>query len=123
MNSRPQRGDIWDIDFGRPTGHEQGAGTRPGLVVSTDDFNNSGAGLVFVAPLTTSQREYPSRIKIRSGKSGLGETSWAAVEHLRSLSLLRLRDYRGSVDGSVLTEVERVLDLILFAHSDTSASG
>lgn len=59
------------------TGHEQGAGTRPGLVVSTDDFNNSGAGLVIVAPLTTSQRGYPSRIQVGSGESGLRETSWA----------------------------------------------
>jgi len=84
------------------------------LVISTDDFNDSGAELVIVAPLTTSQRGYPSRIKIRSAESGLRETSWAAVEHLRSLSVLRLLDYRGSIDRAVLTEVERVLDLLLF---------
>lgn len=122
MRSRPQRGDIWNFEFGRPTGHEQGAGTRPGLVVSTDDFNNSGAGLVIVAPLTTSQRGYPSRIKIRPAESGLRETSWAAVEHLRSLSVLRLRDYRGNVDRAVLTEVERVLDLFLFDRPASPAS-
>lgn len=123
MNSRPQRGDIWTIDFGRPTGHEQGAGTRPGLVLSADDFNNSAAGLVIVAPLTISQRGYPSRVKVRSGESGLRDTSWAAVEHLRSLSVLRLREYRGSVDQSVLTEVERVLGLLLFDRSDSPPSG
>ncbi|OLC39916.1 MAG: type II toxin-antitoxin system PemK/MazF family toxin [Chloroflexi bacterium] len=117
MRSRPQRGDIWDIDFGRPSGHEQGAGMRPGLVISTDDFNNSGAGLVIVAPLTTAQRGYPSRVKVRAGDSGLRETSWAAVEHLRSLSLLRLRNHRGIVDRAVLNEIERVLDLLLFDHS------
>jgi mRNA interferase MazF len=117
LRSRPQRGDIWDIDFGRPTGHEQGAGKRPGLVISTDDFNSSGAGLVIVAPLTTAQRGYPSRVKVRAAAAGLRETSWAAVEHLRSLSLLRLRDYRGSVDQAVLTEIERVLDLLLFDRS------
>jgi mRNA interferase MazF len=117
LRSRPQRGDIWDIDFGRPTGHEQGAGTRPGLVISSDEFNNSGAGLVVVAPLTSAQRGYPSRVKTRAGESGLRETSWASVEHLRSLSLLRLRDYRGSVDRAVLAEIERVLDLLLFDRS------
>jgi mRNA interferase MazF len=114
LRSRPQRGDIWDIDFGRPKGYEQGAGIRPGLVISSDDFNDSGAGLVIVAPLTTAQGGYPSRVKVRAEGSGLRETSWAAVEHLRSLSLLRLRDYRGSVDRAVLTEIERVLDLLLF---------
>lgn len=118
MSRRPQRGDIWNIDFGQPTGHEQGAGTRPGLVLSTDPFNDSGATLVIVAPLTTSQRGYPSRIKIRPGESGLREVSWAAVEHLRSLSMLRLRDYRGSADRPVLVEVERVLELLLFDRSE-----
>jgi mRNA interferase MazF len=117
LRSRPQSGDVWDIDFGRPTGREQAAGTRPGLVISTDDFNNSGAGLVVVAPLTTAQRGYPSRVKVRTGESGLRETSWAAVEHLRSLSVLRLRDHRGSVDRAVLNEIERVLDLLLFDRS------
>ena len=123
MNSRPQRGDIWHIDFGRPTGHEQGAGERPGLVVSTDDFNDSGAGLVIVAPLTTSQRGFPSRIKIRPENTGLRETSWAAVEHLRSLSVLRLREFRGTVDGDVMSEVERVLDRLLFDRSESVGSG
>lgn len=91
-------------------------------MVSTDDFNDSGAGLVIVAPLTTAQRGYPSRIKIRPAESGLRETSWAAVEHLRSLSLLRLRDYRGSIDRAVLIEVERVLDLFLFDRPASPAS-
>lgn len=91
-------------------------------VISTDDFNNLGAGLVIVAPLTTSQRGYPSRIRVRSGESGLRDTSWAAVEDLRSLPVLRLREYHGSVDHVVLTEVERVLDLLLFERSESSAS-
>lgn len=91
-------------------------------MISTDDFNNSGAGLVIVAPLMTSQRGYPSRIKVAASQSGLRETSWAAGEHVRSLSVLRLREYRGSVDRAVLTEVERVLDLLLFNRSPGLAS-
>lgn len=83
-------------------------------MVSTDDFNHSGAGLVIVAPPTTSQRGYPSRVKILPAESGLRETSWAAIEHLRTLSTLRLRDFRGSVDRAMLTEVQGVLDLLLF---------
>jgi mRNA interferase MazF len=120
VSRRPQRGDIWNIDFGPPAGNEQGAGTRPGLVISADEFNDSGAGLVIVAPLTTSQRGYPSRIKVRPGESGLRETSWAAVEHLRSLSLLRLREYRGGVDRTVVAEVERVLELLLLDRQSES---
>ena len=94
VSTRPQRGDIWHVDFGRPMGREEGAGSRPAVVMSTDAFNDSGAGLAILAPLTTAQRGYPSRVKIRPGTSGLKETSWAAVEHLRSVSVLRLREYR-----------------------------
>ncbi len=118
MSARPQRGDIWHVDFGRPMGHEQGAGSRPAVVISTDQFNLSGAGLAIVAPLTTAQRGYPSRVEIWPGASGLRETSWAAVEHLRSISILRLREYRGGVERQVLDEIERVMSLLLYDRSD-----
>jgi mRNA interferase MazF len=116
LTATPQRGDVWRVDFGRPTGHEQGAGARPAVVVSTDELNDTGAGLVIVAPLTTAQRGYPSRVRIRPGPSGLSEVSWAAVEHLRSLSTRRLQEYRGAVGSQVLVEIERVMQLLLFDH-------
>jgi mRNA interferase MazF len=111
---RPRRGDIWQIAFGRPVGHEQAAGRRPGLVLTTDDFHDTGAGIAVIAPLTRSRRDYPWRIAIAPGTSGLHEPSWAAVEHLRSVSTLRLDEYVGAVEIHVMTEVERVLDLLLF---------
>ncbi len=114
MSTRPQRGDIWQVEFGRPVGHEQGAGLRPAVIVSADEFNDSGAGLTIVAPLTTAQRGYPSRVRIRPGASGLREASWAAVEHLRSVSVLRLREYRGGVERQVLDEIERVIGFLLY---------
>lgn len=122
MTAKPQRGDVWHVDFGRPIGHEQGAGSRPAVVISTDEFNDSGAGLAIVAPLTSAQRGYPSRVKIRPGASGLRETSWAAVEHLRSVSTLRLREYRGDVGRQILDEIERVMSFLLYDRPD-GASG
>lgn len=113
-----QRGDVWQVEFGRPVGNEQGAGLRPAVVISKDGFNDSGAGLAIVAPLTTTQRNYPSRVRIRPGPSGLRETSWAAVERLRSVSVLRLREYRGSVDDQVLNAIEEVLGFLLHERSD-----
>jgi mRNA interferase MazF len=115
VSGEPQarRGDIWRVAFGRPVGHEQGAGTRPALVISSDAFNVEG-GIVIAAPITSTARAYPSRVRIRPGASGLERTSWAAVEHLRSISTLRLSEYVGAVDPGVLTEVERVVDLLLF---------
>ena len=109
----PSRGDIWRVAFGRPVGHEQAAGTRPALVISSDDLN-SARNVVFVVPITSVQRDYPSRVRIKAGQSGLRHTSWAAVDHLRSVSTLRLEEYVGSVDPAILVEVERVLDLLLW---------
>ena len=91
---------------------------RPALVISSDDLNESGAGPVIVAPLTTAQRSCPSRVRIPAGASGMRETSWAAVEHLRSLSVLRLREYRGSAGGQILDEVGRVVTCLRFEPAD-----
>jgi mRNA interferase MazF len=110
---RVQRGDVWRVDFGRPVGHEQGAGVRPAVVVSSDGFHESAVGLAIVAPLTSAQRRYPSRVRVRPGASGLRETSWAAVEHLRSISTLRLREYVGVVEAQVLDDIEQILAFLL----------
>lgn len=118
MTSRPQRGDVWRVDFGRPVGHEQAAGFRPAVVISSDGFNDADSGLAIVAPLTTAQRHYPSRIKIRPGESGLRTTSWAAVEHLRSVSSLRLREYVGGVDQQVLDDIDEVISLLFYDRPD-----
>jgi mRNA interferase MazF len=118
VSTKPRRGDVWQVDFGRPVGNEQGAGPRPAVVISKDGFNDSGAGLAIVAPLTTAQRNYPSRVKIRPGVSGLQEMSWAAVEHLRSVSVLRLREYRGTVNDRALETIDEVLDFLLHSRSD-----
>lgn len=109
----PRRGDVWRVAFGRPVGHEQAAGTRPALVVSTDDFHDTGVGITIVAPLTRTRRNYPWRVAIRPGASGVSSNSWAAVEHLRSVSTMRLAEHLGSVDPPVMREVERILDLLL----------
>ncbi|NPV48676.1 MAG: type II toxin-antitoxin system PemK/MazF family toxin [Armatimonadetes bacterium] len=49
------RGDVWMVDFGPVRGHEQ-AGTRPGLIVSSDPFNHGPPGLVIPMPITTRER-------------------------------------------------------------------
>jgi hypothetical protein len=52
----------------------------------------------------------------------LRETSWAAVEHLRSISVLRLREYRGGVERQVLDEIERVMDFLLYDRPDGTSA-
>lgn len=57
-----QQGDIISVSFDPSMGHEP-AKRRPGLVVSTDDFNIKSS-MTFVAPITTSKNAYPLHVAI-----------------------------------------------------------
>jgi mRNA interferase MazF len=108
----PRFGEVWFADLGRPTGHEQ-AGRRPAIVVSSDRFNELGPGVAIVVPVTRVERAYPTRVAVPRGRSGLRVTSWAAVEHLSSVSVLRLQDHLGYVDAGVMGLIGRALRLVL----------
>ena len=105
MSVRPRRADVWWTEFGSPVGAEQGAGQRPSVVISSDDLHATGAPVVFVVPVTTSQRHYLSRVPIAPGRSGLRQPSWAAVEHMRSVSTIRLLEHLGSVGDGVMDQI------------------
>lgn len=113
MTARPMRADVWWTDFGSPVGAEQSAGRRPSIVISCDDFHATGTPLAFVVPVTTSQRHYMSRVPVAPGRSGLRQPSWAAVEHTRSISTLRLLEHLGSVSDGVVDQIFRSLRWLL----------
>jgi mRNA-degrading endonuclease toxin of MazEF toxin-antitoxin module len=107
------RSDVWWTDFGSPVGVEQAADRRPSIVISSDDLHATGAPFVFVVPVTTSQRHYSSRVPVAPGRSGLRQPSWAAVEHTRSISTLRLLEHLGSVGDGVTDQILRSLRWLL----------
>ncbi len=109
---RPQFGEVWFADLGRPTGHEQ-PGRRPAIVISADRFNELSPGVAVVVPVTRVQRAYPTRVAIPRERSGLKVASWAAVEHLTSVSVLRLHDHLGDVDSQTMVQIRRALRLVL----------
>jgi len=113
VSVRPRRADVWWTEFGTPIGVEQGAGQRPSVVISSDDFHGTGAPLVFVVPVTTSQRHYLSRVAVAPGRSGLRQPSWAAVEHTRSVSTVRLLEHLGSVSDGVMDQIFGSLSWLL----------
>lgn len=113
MTARPMRADVWRAEFGDPAGAEGAAGRRPAVVISADDFHNTGAPVVFVVPVTTSRRHYLSRVHIPPGRSGLREPGWAAVEHARSVSTLRLLEHLGTVGDGVMSGIMNSLRWLL----------
>jgi len=78
--------------------------TRPCLVISPDEMNHHIRTL-FVAPMTTEGKPYPSRVKCRfKGKSGL-----IVLDQIRTIDANRIVKRLGRINK--LTEV-KVLDLL-----------
>jgi mRNA interferase MazF len=102
------RTEVYVVDFGSTTGHEQ-AGVRPAIVVSSSSFNQLYLGLVFVVPLTTREREYPFHIKIEAPEGGLRNRSFAMCEQCKSISTQRFVRRIGLVTPETMASIDRVL--------------
>lgn len=85
----PNWGDIWMVNLDPVVGHEQ-AGIRPALIVSVNELNHGPADLVTVLPITTTERELASRVRIPQGEGGLREVSYVKCEEVRTVSKDRL---------------------------------
>lgn len=73
-------GEIWKVRLYPVRGSEQD-GSRPCLIVSPDSMN-SALKTVIVVPLTTSFKDWPTRVNIVAKKT----QSQACIEHIRSVS-------------------------------------
>ena len=110
--SRPQRGDVWDLDLNPSKGREQ-AGHRSALIVSVNNFNHGPADLLVVIPLTRSERKVRWHVEVRPPEGGLSDVSFIKCEDVRSLSKGRLTRYRGRVSPATLESVEDRLRILL----------
>jgi mRNA interferase MazF len=109
----PLRGDVWLFEPQEGRGHEQ-MGTRPGLVLSIDRFNRSGADLVVIIPLTSRHRiDIPWHVEIQPPEGGVTMRSFIKCEDLRSSSTERLIRRLGNVSAETLHEVEERVRTLL----------
>ncbi len=107
----PARGEIWDFNFDPTVGHEQ-AGSRPGLIVSVDIFNEGPAELVVAIPITRTQRKVRWHVPIRPPEGGLVAESYIQCEGLRSVSKQRLKRPRGRISEETMAQVEDRLRIL-----------
>jgi mRNA interferase MazF len=108
----PARGDVWTVNFDPAIGHEQG-GVRPALIVSVNVMNESPAGLLFVAPITGTDRGIMAHVRIPSQEAGLTKASVILTDQVRSISTRRLGRWLGRVSSSTMREVEQRLAFLL----------
>jgi mRNA interferase MazF len=79
---------LWLVDFGQPTGHEQG-GIRPAIVVSSTMHSRFPIDMALVVPLTSRDRGLEHQVRIDSPGSGLNRPSFARTEEITAVSTER----------------------------------
>lgn len=105
-------GDIVTVDFGMPIGSEPGF-VRPGIVVTADAFLRFRPTTVFVVPLTSTRRAFPSHVEVDpDATNGLEATSWALVEQLRAVAVERCSAPEGNVGPAITHQILDVLAMI-----------
>jgi mRNA interferase MazF len=108
----PVRGEVWIVNLHPIVGHEQ-RGVRPALVVSTDRFNRSPAGLLMIAPITSTDRVVVAHVPVHPPEGGLAKTSFVMTDQLRTISSLRLGHRLNPVSSAILIEIEKHVRLHL----------
>lgn len=89
--------DIVAVHFGHPVDSETGF-TRPAVVITADGCLRYRPSTIFVVPVTTTERTFPSHVEITSDTvNGLDETGWALVEQLCAVAVDRCGSSLGNV--------------------------
>jgi len=105
----PKRFEVWLVNLDPAQGSEINK-TRPCVVVSPDELNRY-LRTVTIAALTSSSRNYPSRVDCQfQGKAGQ-----VALDHIRSVDKSRLVRKLGTLEAATAQEVcERLVELFQY---------
>jgi len=106
----PQRDEVWLVGLD-PTHGVEIRKTRPCVVVSPDEANQY-LQTVIVAPMTTVERPYPTRVSIRFQ----GKTGQVALDQLRAVDRRRLIRKLGVVAVNTAQAVSATL-IEMFSRS------
>ena len=107
------RGTLVLVELDPTVGHEQ-RGVRPCLAVSDPAVNaDQRFPLLAIVPVTGTPGEGSLYPELSPGKSGLTKTSYALIDHLRSIDKRRIRRVFGLVTRDELAAVDQGLELFL----------
>ena len=103
MVSYPRRDEVWLIALD-PSKGSKIKKTRPCLVISPDEMNEP-LQTVLVAPMTTTLRNYPTRVDL-TFRNKAGQV---ALDHLRAVDRQRLVKKLGVISTKTAHSVSSVL--------------
>jgi len=78
--------------------------TRPCVVISPDEMNKY-LRTVVIAPMTTSSKKYPTRVKVKHDN----KIGWIVLDQIRSIDKQRIIKIFGGLQDSEIQELKSVL--------------
>jgi mRNA interferase MazF len=78
--------------------------TRPCVIISPDEMNRH-LNTIIVAPMTTSTRKYPTRVKLKHDN----KTGWIVLDQIRTIDRQRVIKALGQIGPSEIKKVKAVL--------------
>lgn len=107
------RGTVVLVELDPTVGHEQ-RGVRPCVVISDPAVNTDQRfPLIAVVPVTGTAGVGALYPELARGKSGLTKTSYALIDHLRSIDKRRIRRLFGQLAPDELVAIDQGLELFL----------
>lgn len=113
-----RRGEVRLTDLD-PTRGSEADKRRPVVIVSNDRANGAaarlGRGVITVVPVTSNvTRVFPFQVLLPASGTGLRADSKAQAEQVRSLSVDRVGRLLGTLDASLIAQLDDALRLHLF---------
>lgn len=78
--------------------------TRPCLIISPDEMNRH-LRTITIAPMTTSSRDYPTRVEIKHDN----KIGWVVIDQIRTIDKLRIIKVLGTLSKPEIKEVKSVI--------------
>ncbi len=78
--------------------------TRPCIVISPDEMNHA-IRTVIIAPITSTSKNYPTRIKIYLKK----KECWIVLDQIRCIDKRRLMKKAGTINDDMVLEVKKII--------------
>jgi mRNA interferase MazF len=104
VEPKPRQGDVYWTNPDPTKGTEQ-AKSRPFVIVSVDQLNQTSLGLSLAVPLTRTDFGNALHLAVPAAEGGLKEDGFAMPEQLRAISHERLSRRLGSLRPKTLEEL------------------
>lgn len=104
VEPKPHQGDVYWTDPDPTRGREQ-AKSRPFVIVSVDQLNQTSLGLSLAVPLTRTNFDSSLHLAVSAPEGGLSEDGFAMPEQLRAISHDRLSRRLGALRPRTLEEL------------------